>query len=98
MVLGSQLAYPFLPCRVKKNLFAIGQSAVESALTGGRDIVIITPLDARKLMTNSWPNWKNMKEAIRPHEILLVVDAMTGQAAVNVAETFDSRLGLKEWS
>jgi len=37
---------------------------------------------------------ENMKEEIRPHEILLVVDAMTGQAAVNVAETFVSRLGL----
>ena len=37
---------------------------------------------------------ENIREAIKPQEILLVVDAMTGQAAVNVAETFDSTLGL----
>ena len=36
----------------------------------------------------------NIKEAVKPHEILLVVDAMTGQDAVNVAESFNERLGI----
>ena len=37
---------------------------------------------------------KNIKTAVKPHEILLVVDAMTGQNAVNVAESFNNELGI----
>ena len=37
---------------------------------------------------------KNIKNAVKPHEILLVVDSMTGQDAVNVAESFDEKLGV----
>ena len=37
---------------------------------------------------------KNIKTNVKPHEIMLVVDAMTGQDAVNVAETFNNELGI----
>lgn len=37
---------------------------------------------------------KSIKSEVRPHEILLVVDSMTGQDAVNVAESFDNALGI----
>ena len=37
---------------------------------------------------------KQIKKAVRPHEILLVVDAMTGQEAVNVAQSFNEKVGI----
>lgn len=37
---------------------------------------------------------KNLKSAVKPHEILLVVDSMTGQEAVNVAESFKDAVGI----
>ncbi len=94
-VLGSQLSIPVFTMPGQKDPVVIGQSAVESALTGGRDIVIIDTAGRQEVNEELMAELENMKEAIRPHEILLVVDAMTGQAAVNVAETFDSRLGLE---
>lgn len=94
-VLGSQLSIPVFTMPDQKDPVVIGQSAAESALTGGRDIVIIDTAGRQEVNDELMAELENMKEAIRPHEILLVVDAMTGQAAVNVAETFDSRLGLE---
>lgn len=94
-VLGSQLSIPVFTMPGQNDPVVIGQSAVESALTGGRDIVIIDTAGRQEVNDELMAELENMKEAIRPHEILLVVDAMTGQAAVNVAGTFDSRLGLE---
>ena len=37
---------------------------------------------------------QNVKKSVKPHEILLVVDSMTGQEAVNVAETFNEKVGI----
>lgn len=93
-VLGSQLSIPVFTMPEQKSPVAIGQAAIESALTGGRDIVIIDTAGRQEVNEDLMAELENMKEVVRPHEILLVVDAMTGQAAVNVAETFDSRLGL----
>jgi signal recognition particle subunit SRP54 len=94
-VLGSQLNIPVFAMADQKDPVAIGRAAVESALTGGRDMVIIDTAGRQEVNDELMAELENMKEAIKPHEILLVVDAMTGQAAVNVAETFDSRLGLE---
>jgi signal recognition particle subunit SRP54 len=93
-VLGSQLSIPVFTMPEQKSPVVIGQAAVESALTGGRDIVIIDTAGRQEVNEDLMAELEKMKEVVRPHEILLVVDAMTGQAAVNVAETFDSRLGL----
>lgn len=93
-VLGSQLNIPVFAMPDQKAPVVIGRAAVDSALTGGRDIVIIDTAGRQEVNDELMAELENMKEEIRPHEILLVVDAMTGQAAVNVAETFDSRLGL----
>ncbi|MDD4767273.1 MAG: signal recognition particle protein [Desulfotomaculaceae bacterium] len=93
-VLGSQLNIPVFTIPEQKNPVLIAQAAVESALTGGRDIVIIDTAGRQEVNEELMAELENMKEVVGPHEILLVVDAMTGQAAVNVAETFDSRLGV----
>lgn len=94
-VLGGQLNIPVFTMPEQMDPVVIGQAAVESALTGGRDVVIIDTAGRQEVNDELMAELENMKEAIRPHEILLVVDAMTGQAAVNVAETFDARLGLE---
>lgn len=93
-VLGSQLNIPVFAMPDQKAPVVIGRAAVDSALTGGRDVVIIDTAGRQEINDELMAELENMKEEIKPHEILLVVDAMTGQAAVNVAETFDSRLGL----
>jgi signal recognition particle subunit SRP54 len=93
-VLGSQLGIPVFTMAEQKDPVVIGMSAVDSALTSDRDVVIIDTAGRQEVNEELMAELENMREVIKPHEILLVVDAMTGQAAVNVAETFDSTLGL----
>lgn len=93
-VLGGQLNLPVFMVEDSRDPVAIGLAAVENALAGGRDIVIIDTAGRQEVNEELMAELEAMKEAVGPHEILLVVDAMTGQAAVNVAETFDKRLGL----
>ncbi|MCL6634954.1 MAG: signal recognition particle protein [Peptococcaceae bacterium] len=93
-VLGGQLDIPVFAVGERMDPVAIGLAAVENAAKNGRDIVIIDTAGRQEVNEELMAELESMKEAIRPHEILLVVDAMTGQAAVNVAETFNSRLGL----
>lgn len=94
-VLGGQLSIPVFTMPDQKDPVVIAQTAVDSALTSGRDIVIIDTAGRQEVNEDLMAELENMKDTVKPHEILLVVDAMTGQAAVNVAETFDSRLGLE---
>ncbi len=93
-VLGGQLNLPVFSMGDKHEPVTIGLAAVENADSGGRDVVIIDTAGRQEVNEELMAELEKMKEAIKPHEILLVVDAMTGQAAVSVAETFNSRLGL----
>lgn len=93
-VLGGQLDIPVFTMGDKQDPVSIGLAAVENAVKTGRDIVIIDTAGRQEVNEELMAELAAMDEAIKPHEILLVVDAMTGQAAVNVAETFNSRLEL----
>lgn len=93
-VLGGQLDVPVFTMGDKQDPVAIGLAAVENAVTGARDIVIIDTAGRQEVNEELMAELESMNKTIKPHEILLVVDAMTGQAAVNVAETFNSRLEL----
>ncbi len=93
-VLGKQLNVPVFTMDAGEDPVAIGVASVESAIMGARDIVIIDTAGRQEVNDELMAELETMKEAVSPHEILLVVDAMTGQAAVNVAETFNTRLGL----
>lgn len=93
-VLGGQLDIPVFSMGDKQDAVSIGRASLESAVSGGRDVVIIDTAGRQEINDELMIELEEMKGAIRPHEVLLVVDAMTGQAAVNVAETFDKRLGL----
>ena len=72
----------------------IAKKAVEHAKNNGFDIVIIDTAGRLHIDEELMDELVNIKNEVRPQEILLVIDAMTGQDAVNVAETFNNRLGI----
>ena len=73
---------------------AIAVDAVSEAGRKGYDTVIIDTAGRLHINEELMTELERIKVAVKPHEILLVVDAMTGQDAVRVAETFHQRLGL----
>ncbi|KGN96560.1 signal recognition particle [Porphyromonas sp. COT-108 OH2963] len=91
-VLGEQLNIPVYSEKENKNPIAIAKNAIQKAKEEGCDVVIIDTagrLAVDEVMMNEIAS---IKEAIRPDEILFVVDAMTGQDAVNTAKEFNDRL------
>lgn len=73
---------------------AISRAAVEYATENLHDVVIIDTAGRLHINEELMDELKAIKAAVKPHEILLVVDAMTGQDAVNVAKAFDDQLGI----
>ena len=71
-----------------------GQEAVEYARYYGRDPVIIDTAGRLHIDEKLMQELRDIRAAVKPQEILLVVDAMTGQDAVNVAKTFNDELGI----
>ena len=72
----------------------IAKAAVDHAKKHGNDIVFLDTAGRLHIDTELMDELKNIKEAVNPHEILLVVDAMTGQDAVNAASAFNDALGI----
>jgi signal recognition particle subunit SRP54 len=68
--------------------------AVEYARDHGRDVLIIDTAGRLHIDEPLMDELARMKKQVKPQEILFVVDAMTGQDAVNVAKTFDEKLGI----
>lgn len=92
-VLGSQVGVP---------VFSMGQlppvdickGALEYASSHGRDTIIIDTAGRLHINEELMQELRSLQQAIKPHEVLLVVDAMTGQDAVSVAQAFHQQLGL----
>ncbi|NLF29068.1 MAG: signal recognition particle protein [Clostridiales bacterium] len=72
----------------------IAKEAVEYAKYYGRDPVILDTAGRLHIDENLMAELRNIRATVRPKEILLVVDAMTGQDAVTVADTFNKELGV----
>ena len=72
----------------------IAKAAVAHAKDHGNDYVLLDTAGRLHIDTQLMDELKAVKEAVKPQEILLVVDAMTGQDAVNVASAFDEALGI----
>ncbi len=70
------------------------QEAIEYARHYARDVLIIDTAGRLHIDTQLMEELRRIKAAVKPQEILFVVDAMTGQDAVNVAKTFDQELGI----
>ncbi len=93
-VLGGQLDIPVFAMEDCKDAVLIAQKAIEYAHSYTRDMVIIDTAGRLHINEELMDELKSIKKTVKPHEILLVVDAMTGQDAVGVAESFNKDLGL----
>ncbi len=93
-VLGDQLDLPVYSLGDKQSPVHIAKGAVEHARTRGNDTVIIDTAGRLHINAELMQELFDIKQAVQPDEILLVVDAMTGQDAVNVSREFNEQLGL----
>lgn len=93
-IVGKQVDVPVFSMGTQVNPVDIAKAGVEEAKRTGRDLVIVDTAGRLHIDENLMSELKNIKDAIKPDEILLVVDAMTGQDAVNVSETFNESLDI----
>ncbi len=92
--LGTQLSMPVFSMGDQVSPVEIAKRSVEQAKEDHQDYVLIDTAGRLHLDETLMDELVNIKEAVNPDEILLVVDAMTGQDAVNVAESFNEQLGI----
>ena len=93
-VLGEQLNVPVFTLGDKVSPVEIAQKAMEKAHSLACDTVIIDTAGRLHINEELMEELRNIKGAVHPQEILLVVDAMTGQDAVNVAGSFNDKIGV----
>lgn len=91
-VLGAQINIPVFSMGSDVSPVEIAKQAVEHARKHGNDPVILDTAGRLHIDEKLMDELKDIKSAVNPNEILLVVDAMTGQDAVNVAESFNNSL------
>lgn len=91
-VVGGQLELPVFAIEGSREPVDIASKALEHARLHSNDILIIDTAGRLHIDEELMNELKEIKEAVKPDEILLVVDAMTGQDAVNVAESFNNEL------
>ena len=93
-VLGEQLDIPVYTLGDKISPVDIAKGAIEHAKSHGNDIVILDTAGRLHIDEVLMEELKNVKEVAQPTEILLVVDSMVGQDAVNVADSFNELLDI----
>ncbi|KAB3531411.1 signal recognition particle protein [Alkaliphilus serpentinus] len=93
-IVGGQVDVPVFTLGDKENPVKIANEGIKHALDHGNDFVIIDTAGRLHIDDDLMGELQNIKSNVKPHEILLVVDAMTGQDAVNVAEHFNEKLGI----
>ena len=93
-VVGKQLDIPVYANETEKNVNLIAKQAMSVAMSKLNDVVIIDTAGRLQIDEALMQELKDLKTGVKPHEILLVVDSMTGQDAVNIADTFNKELGI----
>jgi signal recognition particle subunit SRP54 len=91
--LGRRVGVPVLADRGAKPVKLVKTARKEAAKTG-RDVIIVDTAGRLQIDDSLMDELASVRKAIDPNEVLLVVDAMTGQDAVNVATGFSDRIGL----
>jgi len=91
-VLGEQIGVDVFSNRDEKNPIKIAEAAIKQAKENGNSIVLIDTAGRLAVDEQMMNEIADLKAAIKPNEILFVVDAMTGQDAVNTAKAFNDRL------
>lgn len=92
--LGKQLDVPVYVERDHQNPVRVCRNAIAQSRKSARDVVILDTAGRLAIDEELMAELKQVAEATQPHQIYLVLDAMTGQDAVNTAKTFDQRLEL----
>lgn len=93
-VVGKQLNIPVYANEETKDVVKISKQALNVAMSKLNDVIILDTAGRLHIDEALMEELKNLKLNIKPHEILLVVDSMTGQDAVNVSKTFNNELGI----
>lgn len=93
-ILGEQIKAPVFSLGDQISPVEIAKQSLQQAKDEGNDYVIIDTAGRLHIDEDLMDELKNIREAISPDEVLLVVDAMTGQDAVNVAENFHKQMEL----
>ena len=93
-VVGKQLNIPVYSNETSKDVVHIARQALSFAISKLNDVVILDTAGRLHIDEELMDELKRLKANVKPHEILLVVDSMTGQDAVNVAEKFNSTVGI----
>jgi signal recognition particle subunit SRP54 len=93
-VLGEQVGVATLPIVAGQGPVEIARRAVNAARLGGYDVLMLDTAGRTHVDEPLMMEMAEIKAATNPHEILLVADALTGQDAVNVARSFNDRVGI----
>ena len=93
-VVGKQLNIPVFANEQSKDVVHIAKQAVSVAISKLNDVVILDTAGRLHIDEELMEELKKVKQSVKPNEILLVVDSMTGQDAVNVAEKFNNTVGI----
>jgi signal recognition particle subunit SRP54 len=91
-VLGQQIGVPVYANLESKDPIAIAKEGIALAKQNGNNVVIIDTAGRLSIDEAMMREIEQVKAAVNPHEILFVVDSMTGQDAVNTAKVFNDRL------
>ena len=93
-VVGKAVNTPVFTLRESNEPLAIAKAAVEEAKRKGCNVLIVDTAGRLQIDEALMDELVQLKKGIRPHEILLAVDALTGQDAVNIAAGFNETLGI----
>ena len=93
-VVGERVGVPVFTMGDKVNPVDIAKAAIEHGKKHGNDVIIVDTAGRLHIDEELMKEIINIHDAVNPNEVLLVLDAMTGQDAVNVAQSFNDMLGL----
>ncbi len=93
-VVGKQLNIPVFSNENSKDVVHIAKQAMSTAMSKLNDVVILDTAGRLHIDEELMEELQKLKSNVKPHEILLVVDSMTGQDAVNVAKQFNETVGI----
>src|ERR1043165_7937703 len=92
MVLGEQIGVEVFSNKEEKNPIKIAEAAIKQAKENGNSVVLVDTAGRLAIDEQMMNEIADLKKAVKPNEILFVVDAMTGQDAVNTEKAFNDRL------
>ncbi len=93
-VLGEQLGIPVFTMEQGTDAVTIARESIPYSVSHANDVIIIDTAGRLQIDEKLMQELRDIKAGVKPHEIMLVVDAMTGQESVNVAQSFHDSLGL----